>query len=87
MLLPIICMSFREPPPIAFAHPSTLQFGRIESSLKSLCRDVANATGLKIETAIPSGIDVRSDVPLCLYRVTQECLHNIIKHSGADLRE
>ena len=65
-------------------HPSTLQFGRIESSLKSLCRDVANATGLKIETAISPGIDVRSDVALCLYRVTQECLQNIIKHSGAE---
>jgi len=40
---------------------------------------------LKIETAISPGIDVRSDVALCLYRVTQECLQNIIKHSGAEM--
>jgi signal transduction histidine kinase len=49
-----------------------------------LCDELAHAHRLAIHldvAELPAGL--ASDVELCLYRITQEALHNVVKHSGA----
>jgi PAS domain S-box-containing protein len=65
-------------------HPSKLQALGLVESLRSLCREVAKQSGVHIAFAdenVPSALD--PDVALCLYRIVQEALHNVARHSGA----
>ena len=65
-------------------HPANLQQLGLEAAVSTLCRDLAAAHPLKIDfhaSDLPN--ELSSDVSLCLYRVVQESLHNVIKHSGA----
>jgi PAS domain S-box-containing protein len=65
-------------------HPSKLtQLGLI-ATVKSLCNDLQRSHGLKLEF-IHEGVPARlsQEISLCLYRIVQECLNNVIKHSGA----
>ena len=51
--------------------------------MKSLCRELGSKQGIEIDfTAedVPRG--VRPDVALCLFRIAQEGLQNLKKHSG-----
>jgi signal transduction histidine kinase len=61
-----------------------LQYAGIGEALKSLCEQFGRVAALKIDVVVPpetSGIP--AEVGLCVFRVTQECLQNIAKHSGA----
>jgi PAS domain S-box-containing protein len=63
-------------------HPSRLQMLGLVASVRALCQDVSKQRDLAItfsETAIPHRLD--PSVSLCLYRITQEALHNVAKHS------
>ena len=55
----------------------------LEPALRSLCRDMSSAHNLPIEfdhgPPIPGPIPY--DAALCLFRVTQEALRNVVKHS------
>jgi signal transduction histidine kinase len=65
-------------------HPAKLEQLGLEASLRSICREMATAHRIKIDfqaSNIPR--DLTSDVCLCAYRITQEALQNIAKHSGA----
>ncbi|HEY7172959.1 MAG TPA: sensor histidine kinase [Vicinamibacterales bacterium] len=64
-------------------HPSNLALIGLSRALERLARDFANA-GLTITFThgdLPDGLP--TDVTLCLFRVAQEALQNIVKHSGA----
>jgi PAS domain S-box-containing protein len=65
-------------------HSSRLEHVGLASALSGLCREVSEKYKLKIEF---SGTDVRrtiaKDVALCLFRVAQEALGNVVKHSQA----
>ncbi|MET0515775.1 MAG: PAS domain-containing protein [Nitrospiraceae bacterium] len=64
-------------------HPSKLKHLGLVSALRAMCRDV-NRGGLAVsftDHEIPR--DVPDDVSLTLYRVMQEGLQNVRKHSGA----
>src|SRR5207249_869227 len=64
-------------------HPSNLSLIGLIGALERLAHDFANA-GLTITFThgdVPDGLP--TDVTLCLFRVAQEALQNIIKHSGA----
>jgi len=71
-------------------HPIKLQTLGLVNSLQSLCDDVARQSGVHVffmHENVPSALDPR--VALCLYRIAQEALHNIARHSraqDADLR-
>ena len=71
-------------------HPIKLQTLGLVESLRSLCHDMATQSGVHVSLVhenVPTAIDPR--VALCLYRIAQEALHNIARHSGAreaDLR-
>jgi signal transduction histidine kinase len=64
-------------------HPSNLAMIGLSRALERLARDFASA-GLTITFThedLPDGLP--TDVTLCLFRVAQEALQNIVKHSGA----
>jgi signal transduction histidine kinase len=65
-------------------HPARLELVGLSSSIGGLCRDVSAKHGVEIdfrEEDLPAKID--ADITICLYRVVQEALRNITRHSGA----
>jgi len=63
-------------------HPSRLQTLGLVESMRLLCHDVSQQHNLTIafsESHLPNSVD--PSVALCLYRITQEALHNVVKHS------
>jgi signal transduction histidine kinase len=65
-------------------HSSTLDTLGLVTGLSSLCRDFGARQGIEIDFAsedIPR--TVRPEVSLCLFRIVQEGLQNMKKHSGA----
>jgi PAS domain S-box-containing protein len=65
-------------------HPARLTQLGLETALRGFCRELSAAHPLKIDFEAENlPRDLPEDISLCLYRVTQESLQNIIKHSGA----
>ncbi len=65
-------------------HPLKLEQLGLVTSIQSLCKEVFQNHSLKIEFhAEQTSISVPPEIALCLYRIVQESLRNIIKHSGA----
>jgi PAS domain S-box-containing protein len=65
-------------------HPARLNHLGLETALRGFCRELSAAHALQVDFEaenVPR--DLPDDISLCLYRVTQESLQNIIKHSGA----
>lgn len=65
-------------------HPSKLRIVGLTDALESLCSDVSKQRNLQIAFThgeMPTSID--SSVSLCLYRIVQEALHNVARHSRA----
>lgn len=65
-------------------HPSKLDHLGLAAALNSFCEEVSARHELRIEfrhhgfnTALPK------DITLCVFRIAQESLRNVIKHSGA----
>ena len=62
-------------------HSAVLEHVGLTAALKSLCADFA---ALEVELQIePLPARIATPVQLCLYRVVQETLHNVRRHSGA----
>ncbi|MGC1832786.1 MAG: ATP-binding protein, partial [Candidatus Acidiferrales bacterium] len=65
-------------------HSSTLETLGLVAGLSSLCREFGVRQGVEIDfTSADIPRSVRSDVALCLFRITQEGLQNLKKHSSA----
>ena len=65
-------------------HPARLTQLGLETALRGFCRELAAAHSLEIDfEAEHLPRDLQQDISLCLYRVTQESLQNVIKHSLA----
>ena len=65
-------------------HPSKLTHLGLVTTVKSLCAELSEGYGLNIEfrhAGVPATL--AKDVSLCLYRIAQESLNNVIRHSGA----
>ena len=65
-------------------HPSKLQLVGLVAALQSLCTDVSQQRHLDVafaHAAMPASVE--ADVSLCVYRVVQEALHNVARHSRA----
>ncbi len=66
-------------------HPSILEHLGLVAATRSLCKEISDQHGIDIEFVhhgIPRSLP--GDVALCLYRIAQEALRNVIKHSGAE---
>ena len=65
-------------------HPFTIDILGIEDAIGELCQQFRNAHGLTIQLEcrqVPRRL--APDVSLCVYRIAQEALRNVVKHSGA----
>ena len=65
-------------------HPATLQHAGIAAVLRSHCEEFAKLHGSEVVVNAdlePNAVD--APVALCLFRVTQEALQNIARHSSA----
>ncbi len=65
-------------------HPSKLDRLGLAAASMSLCRALSEQQGMHIECIfvnIPKSLPCR--ISLCLYRIIQESLRNVIEHSGA----
>jgi signal transduction histidine kinase len=64
-------------------HSATLDTLGLVTGLKSLCRELGTKQGIEVDfTSEDVPRNVRPDVALCLFRVAQEGLQNLKKHSG-----
>jgi signal transduction histidine kinase len=65
-------------------HSGRLQYLGLKPALKEICGAVERQYHIAIELQMDGlGNAVPKELELCLYRVAQEALHNIAKHSGA----
>jgi PAS domain S-box-containing protein len=65
-------------------RPSLLDLLGAVASIERLCRELSDRHNVQIKFVhhnIPERMP--EDVTLCLYRITQEALRNVVKHSGA----
>ena len=65
-------------------HPSQLTHLGLVAASRSLCKEVARTSGIQIDFShsdVPNSIP--QDVSISFYRVLQESLANMVKHSGA----
>lgn len=69
----------------AFAHdlhPARLEQIGLEASIRTICQEIAAARGMTIDFStgeLPDGLPLQ--IAVCLYRIVQEALHNVVKHS------
>jgi PAS domain S-box-containing protein len=67
-------------------HPARLRTLGLLESLRVLCNEFSHQRRIDVvftstEPTLPQGVDPA--IALCLYRIAQEALHNIARHSGA----
>jgi PAS domain S-box-containing protein len=65
-------------------HPAKLDTLGLVGSLRGLCREFSGQHKLQVQflhSDIPGQIS--KDVTLCLFRIAQEALRNVVRHSGA----
>ena len=66
-------------------HPAKLQQLGLAAAISGFCRELEAGGGITVRFVsrdVPRNLP--GDVALCLYRVAQEALQNVVKHSGAD---
>jgi signal transduction histidine kinase len=69
-------------------HSSALDILGLEPALRGLARDISRVHGLPVHFSSEEDLhDISPDVKLCLFRVAQEALSNVVKHSGASHAE
>ena len=64
-------------------HSSELDFIGLSAAAERLCRDFANQHGIDMDYQIKNVPRLDSGKSLCFYRVLQEALRNVAKHSRA----
>jgi PAS domain S-box-containing protein len=65
-------------------HPAKLDTLGLMASLNSLCREFSEQHGLQVQF-VYHGIraQISRDITLCIYRIAQEALRNVLTHSGS----
>ena len=69
-------------------HSSTLESLGLVAGVRAFCQEFADQQQMQVHFAhenVPSGI--QADLALCLFRITQEGLRNIKRHSGSSRAE
>jgi PAS domain S-box-containing protein len=65
-------------------HPSKLHNLGLVVALHGLCNEISKQSNVKIHfTYGPVPKDLPGDISLCLYRISQEALNNVVRHSSA----
>ncbi|HSE85721.1 MAG TPA: sensor histidine kinase, partial [Candidatus Binatia bacterium] len=69
-------------------HPGVLQHAGLISALRGHCEEFGSHHSIEVTLCAADSLDrIPYDVALCLYRVTQEALHNIAEHAAAHKAE
>jgi len=63
--------------------PRTLQRQGVNHALKELVNSMSDSTGITVKFKYNAGV-INNEKGIQIYRMTQEILNNIVKHSGAD---
>jgi PAS domain S-box-containing protein len=66
-------------------HSSTLESLGLVAGLRAFCVEFSDQQGIEVDFAsenVPH--DIPADATLCIFRIAQEALRNVKKHSGAD---
>ena len=69
-------------------HSSTLESLGLLVGLEAFCKEFADQQGVQVDFVhqnVPRGVP--ADAALCMFRITQEALRNIKRHSGANRAE
>jgi PAS domain S-box-containing protein len=69
-------------------HSSTLESLGLVAGVKAFCKEFEEQQGIQVDFAhenVPH--DIPEDAALCIFRIAQEGLRNIKRHSGADRAE
>ena len=65
-------------------HPPDLQSGGLASGLETYARGFSSRTGIRVSIETADGLNrLPQDAAVALYRVVQECLANVHRHSGS----
>jgi signal transduction histidine kinase len=65
-------------------HPAILEHLGLISALRSHCAEFSQHEGVQVWFEVERAVGfVPGEVAICLYRITQEALRNVRKHSGA----
>src|SRR5262245_35321799 len=65
-------------------HPAALEHLGLVSALRSHCAEFGRNEGIRVSFRVGDEVDsLRPEVATCLYRITQEALCNVAKHSRA----
>ena len=66
-------------------HPGVLEHSGLVAALETYCQEVARHAGIPIRFEARDVVDVPKTVEVSLYRIAQEALHNVTKHSNATM--
>jgi signal transduction histidine kinase len=66
-------------------HPAPLRCLGVRGALRALEDSFKKNHGIEMRVVVPPEMPRLPDhIEVCIYRITQECLQNVAKHSGAD---
>jgi signal transduction histidine kinase len=65
-------------------HPATLDLLGLEAAIRAFCADLTSTHHVRVQLLIQNvPRPLTQDIELCVYRITQEALNNVVRHSGA----
>jgi signal transduction histidine kinase len=64
-------------------HSSALHYLGLTKGLRALCRTISERHHIAVDLRSDEISDISYDLGLCLFRVAQEAINNVVKHSGA----
>jgi signal transduction histidine kinase len=64
-------------------HSTKLQHLGLKAALNELCNKISAQRSIGIDLEVRDHVPLSPDVQLCLYRIAQEALSNVLKHSGS----
>jgi signal transduction histidine kinase len=65
-------------------HSTKLQHLGLRAALRDLCNRISQRHKVAMELSEEGGMRLPSEVNLCFYRVAQEALNNVLRHSAAE---
>lgn len=66
-------------------RPGSLRDLGLMAALRGLAAEIGAAGGPQVEVTLPATCDLSRDQELVVYRIAQESLTNVLRHSDADL--
>lgn len=65
-------------------RPGSLRDLGLLAALRGLATEISNAGGPRVQLTLPEATDLSEELELVIYRIAQESLTNVVRHSGAE---